>query len=277
MTQPTRTPNPATTTRPQRSSERVAHKKPLAWLPWLALLALLALAALIWFVLAKANHNANDGDGNKVAAGPAGQAAPAAVPTAGSAAAPGGVPPAGAKAAVPGAGAPSAAAGVPGPGAVPGVGAAGALAGALVGGAGQPPTALDSAGRQISGAQTGGGSAGAAVAAPAPGTAGTVLFAEGDATPDADGRQVVTAAAQSVRASGAKRVEVRGYTDVVAGAPINAPLSQQRADNVAQALRPLLPGVAVTTVGKADADPVASNDTSEGRQQNRRTAIVATG
>ena len=42
MATPTRTPNAATTTRPERSSRRVAHKTPLGWLPWL-LLGLLGL------------------------------------------------------------------------------------------------------------------------------------------------------------------------------------------------------------------------------------------
>jgi len=34
MPEPTRTPNPATGTRPERSSERVAHKKGSLLVPW---------------------------------------------------------------------------------------------------------------------------------------------------------------------------------------------------------------------------------------------------
>jgi hypothetical protein len=47
MTEPTRTPNPATSSHPERSSRRVAHKSPLAWLPLALLLLLLLLLALI--------------------------------------------------------------------------------------------------------------------------------------------------------------------------------------------------------------------------------------
>ena len=61
---PTRTPNPSTTTRPERSSRRVAHKAPLGWLPWLllGLIGLLVAGALLLI-------NAVDDDGP---AGPAG-------------------------------------------------------------------------------------------------------------------------------------------------------------------------------------------------------------
>jgi hypothetical protein len=63
---PTRTPNPSTTTRPEKSSRRVAHKTPLGWLPWLllGLLGLLVAGALLLI-------NAVDDDGPD---GPAGDA-----------------------------------------------------------------------------------------------------------------------------------------------------------------------------------------------------------
>lgn len=70
MTAPTRrdaavaTPNEATTTRPERSSARVARKAPLGWLPWLLLGLLALLLALTLLVV-----NAVDDDG---ADGPAG-------------------------------------------------------------------------------------------------------------------------------------------------------------------------------------------------------------
>ena len=58
MSTPTRTPNAATTTRPGRSSHRVARKSPLGWLPW-ALLGLLAL--LLGAVLLLVNAVDDDG------------------------------------------------------------------------------------------------------------------------------------------------------------------------------------------------------------------------
>ncbi len=64
MPTPTSTPNTATSTCPERSSKRTAHKSPLGWLPWalLGLLALLVAATLLVI-------NAVDDDGP---AGPAG-------------------------------------------------------------------------------------------------------------------------------------------------------------------------------------------------------------
>jgi len=104
-----------------------------------------------------------------------------------------------------------------------------------------------------------------------------VLFAAASRAIDANGNKVIAQAARNLKTSGAKRVEVRGYTDVLSGPKVNTPLSRQRADNVASALRALVPGVTVTPVGKDTADPVAPNNTAVGRQQNRRAVIVAAG
>ena len=64
MAAPTRTPNTATSTRPEHSSKRTARKAPLGWLPW-ALLGLLALLVAGTFLLI----NAVDDDGPDGAAG----------------------------------------------------------------------------------------------------------------------------------------------------------------------------------------------------------------
>ena len=75
------------------------------------------------------------------------------------------------------------------------------------------------------------------------------------------------------------QVTVFGYTDNqairTARFPSNFELSQARADAVANALRARLKDPArVTAKGRGDADPIAGNDTPDGRQQNRRTEIV---
>lgn len=287
MPEPTRTPNPATSSRPQRSSQRVAHKKPLAWLP-LALLALLALLAVGLYLILRA---VNSDDGTTKAAVPS--AGAAALPTAPSVPAAPSVPsapnvpsaagaPTSARASV-GPGSTGGSAGPTGPqvgAAAPGVGGAGS-AGGVVGAGGAP---LASTGALIGGAGiaaapagSAGRSSGTTVAAPAAGTVGTVLFGEGSASLDSAGRQVLASAAKNLTAGGARNVQVLGYTDVVAGAPVNTALSQQRADAVAEALRSQLPaGVPVTAVGRGEADPAASNDTDSGRQLNRRVAVVGT-
>jgi outer membrane protein OmpA-like peptidoglycan-associated protein len=70
-------------------------------------------------------------------------------------------------------------------------------------------------------------------------------------------------------------VSVVGHTDVIAGDPTNDPLSQERADAVAAALGAQLPGVQITTSARGQEEPVADNNTDQGRQLNRRAVITA--
>jgi len=278
MTEPTRTPNPATSSHPERSSRRVAHKSPLAWLPLALLLLLLLLLALIVFAIAAANHDDGKGRRTVTAPGPLATSGPAngggATPS-GAAAPTGGAPTAGA----PTAGAPTTG-GAPTGGApaggTAGSGAAalrGPLKGALVGGAGLAPAAAGSTGGA---AGTAGGTT--TTGARAPGSAGTVLFAEGSSAIDSNGQKVIRAAAAALKAAGAHTVEVLGYTDLVAGQPVNKALSAKRARAVAAALRTELgSGVTVTSSGRGEQDPAARNGTRKGRQQNRRAAILDRG
>jgi type VI secretion system protein ImpK len=74
-------------------------------------------------------------------------------------------------------------------------------------------------------------------------------------------------------------IAVNGYTDNqpihTARFPSNFELSQARASAVATQLAAKLSNPKrVRAVGRADADPLASNATPDGRQQNRRTEIV---
>ena len=110
---------------------------------------------------------------------------------------------------------------------------------------------------------------------------GTILFASGAASLDADATRVVTAAAADLKAEGAASATVTGYADQIGTTPANAGLSQQRADAVATALRALLPGVTVVSASQGAANPVAPNmnadgsDNPAGRAQNRRVTITA--
>ncbi|EUA07472.1 ompA family protein [Mycobacterium kansasii 732] len=68
---------------------------------------------------------------------------------------------------------------------------------------------------------------------------------------------------------------VNGYSDNGGGEGINFPLSVQRATTVADFLA--AQGVArdhITARGYGSANPIASNDTPEGRAKNRRVEIV---
>jgi outer membrane protein OmpA-like peptidoglycan-associated protein len=74
------------------------------------------------------------------------------------------------------------------------------------------------------------------------------------------------------------RLAIEGHTDNVGGDEANMRLSQQRADAVRDFL--VQQGLAqdtLTAVGLGKAEPVADNNTSEGRQKNRRVEIVVSG
>jgi len=73
-------------------------------------------------------------------------------------------------------------------------------------------------------------------------------------------------------------VEIDGYTDSTGSLEFNEHLSQERADSVQAFLvsQGVNPSV-VTTKGFGPEDPVASNDTAQGRQQNRRVELVVSG
>lgn len=248
MTAPQHTPNPATVERPERSSRRVARTSPIGWLPWalLGLIALLLLLAVLAF-------NALDDDG---AEGPAGDSL-------GQVSGDDGESPVGTDG-----------------GAGGEAGGAGGDAGAAGGGVDSQALARLGETALVGGGAVAAGRAvdtdGAEALAQEPGTAGTVLFDEGSAAIDDAGQEVLAAAASGLRDAGVTAVEVVGHTDVIAGAPVNETLSQERADAVAAALGEQLPDATITTAARGQDEPVADNETEQGRQLNRRAVITAT-
>jgi OOP family OmpA-OmpF porin len=72
-------------------------------------------------------------------------------------------------------------------------------------------------------------------------------------------------------------IEVRGYTDSRGNDDYNLGLSQRRADAVRDYLvEKGTPAERLTAVGLGEADPIADNDTEEGRALNRRVALEFT-
>ena len=73
-------------------------------------------------------------------------------------------------------------------------------------------------------------------------------------------------------------LEVEGYTDSTGGDDFNQRLSEKRASTVGEYLVGQgLPSDSVTSKGFGKETPVASNDTSSGRQKNRRVELVVSG
>jgi len=74
------------------------------------------------------------------------------------------------------------------------------------------------------------------------------------------------------------KFQVEGHTDNVGEPTFNQKLSQTRAEAVRDYLvQQGVPAGSITAEGLGDADPVASNNTSEGRAQNRRVEIIVSG
>jgi outer membrane protein OmpA-like peptidoglycan-associated protein len=73
-------------------------------------------------------------------------------------------------------------------------------------------------------------------------------------------------------------VSIEGHTDSVGSDEYNQDLSERRAQSVRDYfVRGGIPAGAVDARGFGKAEPVASNETSEGRQQNRRVELVLSG
>jgi outer membrane protein OmpA-like peptidoglycan-associated protein len=74
------------------------------------------------------------------------------------------------------------------------------------------------------------------------------------------------------------RLAIEGNTDSVGGDAMNQELSEQRAGAVRDYLaKQNIPLTSMTSRGFGKTQPVASNDTTEGRQQNRRVEMIVSG
>ena len=89
-----------------------------------------------------------------------------------------------------------------------------------------------------------------------------------------DAVPILNEAAETLRGEGGVAVIVEGHTDSVGTDAYNQKLSHRRADAVRQYL--VKHGIAanrITTEGLGESRPVASNDTPDGRAQNRRVEL----
>ncbi|MFI5397740.1 MAG: OmpA family protein [Candidatus Binatia bacterium] len=89
-----------------------------------------------------------------------------------------------------------------------------------------------------------------------------------------DAVPVLNEAAETLKAEGGIAVIVEGHTDGVGTDAYNQKLSHRRADAVRQYLvKQGIPAKRITTEGFGKSRPVASNDTADGRAQNRRVEL----
>ncbi|MCK7592190.1 OmpA family protein [Pseudomarimonas salicorniae] len=100
-------------------------------------------------------------------------------------------------------------------------------------------------------------------------------FASGQADLRPEARANLSRVIDFVQSAGASPVLIEGHTDNRGSANLNQALSQRRAEAVRDALieEGVDPG-RLTAVGRGKDQPVADNDTAEGRSRNRRVEIV---
>ena len=105
-----------------------------------------------------------------------------------------------------------------------------------------------------------------------------LTFATGSAQLDMEkSKDQLTNIAEILKAFPKTKLKIGGYTDNTGDAAANLKLSDDRADAVEDALEAL--GISddrLDSEGYGDQHPVASNDTEEGRAQNRRIAVRVT-
>jgi outer membrane protein OmpA-like peptidoglycan-associated protein len=105
-----------------------------------------------------------------------------------------------------------------------------------------------------------------------------VLFAFGKYELQPPAREALAKFSGIVLAHPGLHLSVEGYTDNVGSDAFNQTLSEQRASGVRDYLvQQGLDPTSIVAVGFGKSNPVASNDTAAGRQQNRRVEIIISG
>jgi outer membrane protein OmpA-like peptidoglycan-associated protein len=105
-----------------------------------------------------------------------------------------------------------------------------------------------------------------------------VLFDTGKSTLRPEAREKLAKISGIVLAYPDLRLAIEGNTDSVGSDTMNQALSEQRAGSVRDYLvKENIPAASMTSKGFGKTQPVASNETTEGRQQNRRVEMVVSG
>ena len=102
-----------------------------------------------------------------------------------------------------------------------------------------------------------------------------VLFESGSASIEPQFEDVLSASAAFLQLSEDTTIEISGHTDSNGTEESNLTLSQARVDAARRAMI-AAGGDAdrITAIGLGESEPIATNETAEGRQQNRRVELT---
>ncbi|HTC62932.1 MAG TPA: OmpA family protein [Candidatus Saccharimonadales bacterium] len=105
-----------------------------------------------------------------------------------------------------------------------------------------------------------------------------VLFDSGQHTLKPGAREKLAKVSGIILAHPGLNLQIEGHTDSVGGDEFNQALSEKRADTVRDYLVTQgISGDVISAQGVGKADPVATNSTAVGRQQNRRVELIVSG
>ena len=106
-------------------------------------------------------------------------------------------------------------------------------------------------------------------------TLGDVLFETGQTELRSEAMESLVEVVDLLQSEPDKLIRIEGHTDSTGNEEANLRISQQRADAVLKALVSLgVDADRITSVGMGQDFPIASNDTEEGRAQNRRVDVI---
>lgn len=102
-----------------------------------------------------------------------------------------------------------------------------------------------------------------------------VLFAVNEGTLQPESIAIIDRLAKALAAIGLGGAMIEGHTDASGTSEYNQALSLRRAESVKAAMVAAgMPEAGVRVTGLGETDPIESNDTPEGRAQNRRVVVI---
>ena len=106
-------------------------------------------------------------------------------------------------------------------------------------------------------------------------TLGDVLFETGQTELRDDALESLVEVVDLLQSEPDKFIRIEGHTDSTGNPETNLRISQQRADAVLEALVQLgVDPMRITAIGMGQDFPIATNESDEGRAQNRRVDVI---
>jgi outer membrane protein OmpA-like peptidoglycan-associated protein len=103
-----------------------------------------------------------------------------------------------------------------------------------------------------------------------------VLFETNSADLSPDAQEILEQVATEINDANGTEISVDGHADNTGNESVNVPLSLDRAEAVESNLSEMITrnGVTFNVNGHGSSDPIANNDTEEGKERNRRVSIT---